>query len=87
MIETLHFPATKCNIHVVVCRFFECAWGAFKGGARWYVKLRLAAFARGMAQKYGIQLSDIRKSDIFSVSNRLHGYAQPNQYLSKYLNW
>jgi len=55
MIETLHFPATKCNIHVVVCRFFECAWGAFKGGARWYVKLRLAAFARGMAQKYGIQ--------------------------------
>ena len=44
MIETLHFPATKCNIHVVVCRFFECAWGAFKGGARWYVKLRLAAF-------------------------------------------
>ena len=55
MIETHTVQPLALLQHVVVCRFFECAWGAFKGGARWYVKLRLAAFARGMAQKYGIQ--------------------------------
>jgi len=54
-IETLHFLATKCNIHVVVCRFFECAEGVFKGGARWVCEAPAGSLCSRAAQKYGIQ--------------------------------
>jgi len=59
MIEILLFLATKCNIHSVSCRFFECAAGVFKGSVRRDVKLWLEAFARGLLKNMAANVSSV----------------------------
>ncbi|MCE2937327.1 MAG: hypothetical protein LW845_15015 [Flammeovirgaceae bacterium] len=77
MIETQNFLATKCDIHVVVCRFFECALGAFKGMARWVCEAPAGSLCSRAAQKYGIQRIKYMTSGRLTLNYMSQSVLQP----------